>query len=275
MHEYAETVSEKNKGKTLQFPRVAFLCTLIKKEVIDKIGGLDERFTPGNFEDDDFCLRSQIAGFKTVIASDIFIHHYGSVSFKKNGENKYAKRLEINKQKFVDKWGGTPEEIWLQGKQYLKKEVRYPIDNDLFNQSIARAFINIDDEEYDFALENLNLALDSFDNSKRVGYENITKEEILNLIGTLLLSKNDLEEAKKYFEQELNENPNSSPACFGLGEVFYKAEMYEESKTMYEWAVVNNENNKNAQIRLQHVNTKLNLPPEHNTILVEANQGVE
>ncbi len=87
MHKYAKIVSKKNKGKVEEFPRVAFLCTLIKKEVIDKIGGLDERFTPGNFEDDDFCLRSQLAGYKTVIATDVFIHHYGSVSFKKNGEN--------------------------------------------------------------------------------------------------------------------------------------------------------------------------------------------
>ena len=82
MHLYAATIREKNKNKVLQFPRIAFLCTLIKREVIEKIGGLDERFSPGNFEDDDFCLRAQLAGYKTVIAQDVFIHHYGSKSFK-------------------------------------------------------------------------------------------------------------------------------------------------------------------------------------------------
>jgi GT2 family glycosyltransferase len=99
MHKYAKSVSASNKGLVEQFPRVAFLCTLIKKEVIEKIGGLDERFSPGNFEDDDFCLRAQLAGYKTVIAKDVFIHHYGSVSFKQNGENEYGKRLKINEQK--------------------------------------------------------------------------------------------------------------------------------------------------------------------------------
>ena len=58
MHNYAKAVSKRNSEQIEEFPRVAFLCTLIKKEVIEKIGGLDERFSPGNFEDDDFCLQS-------------------------------------------------------------------------------------------------------------------------------------------------------------------------------------------------------------------------
>lgn len=33
MHLYAASVSEKNKNKITQFPRVAFLCTLIKKKL--------------------------------------------------------------------------------------------------------------------------------------------------------------------------------------------------------------------------------------------------
>ena len=85
MHLYAAEVTRQNNGEVLQFPRIAFLCTLIKREVIEKIGGLDERFTPGNYEDDDFCLRAQLAGYKTVIAQDVFIHHYGSKSFKAGG----------------------------------------------------------------------------------------------------------------------------------------------------------------------------------------------
>jgi GT2 family glycosyltransferase/glycosyltransferase involved in cell wall biosynthesis len=96
MFRYAEQLKEKNKGQIFHFPRVAFLCTLIKKEVIEKIGGLDERFSPGNYEDDDFCLRAQFVGFKTVIIKDAFIHHFGSKSFKADGIKAYSDRLETN-----------------------------------------------------------------------------------------------------------------------------------------------------------------------------------
>jgi len=269
MHEYAKSISQKNKEQIEKFPRVAFLCTLIRKEVLKKIGGLDERFTPGNFEDDDFCLRAQLAGYKTVIAKDVFIHHYGSVSFKQNGTNEYAERLKINERKFIDKWGNNPEGIWLKEEKIKPRKLNFPINKDVFNQSISRAFINIDDEEYELALGNLNLAIENYETSERIGYENIEMEELLNIAGTIALSKNDLEVAKEYFEEELKNNPDSSSACFGLGEVFNKAEMYQESKTMFEWAINNDSQNKNATIRLEEMNSKLNLPNDHNSLLLE------
>ena len=49
--------------------------------------------------------------------------------------------------------------------------------------------------------------------------------------------------------------------------------MYEESKTMLEWAIANDEQNQNAKIRLSEVNRKLNLPEDHN-LLVEENKMV-
>lgn len=41
-----------------------FFCVMIKKEVFDAIGYLDETFTPGGGEDTDFCIKAVKAGFK-------------------------------------------------------------------------------------------------------------------------------------------------------------------------------------------------------------------
>lgn len=76
---------------------------LIKRNVLEKIGYLDERFTPGNFEDDDISLRIIMSGYKILLSKDSYIHHFGSVSFK-NVKGGYNELLEKNNKKFIDKW---------------------------------------------------------------------------------------------------------------------------------------------------------------------------
>lgn len=264
MHKYAAEVQQKNKGEILHFPRVAFLCTLIKRDVIDKIGGLDERFSPGNFEDDDFCLRAQLAGYKTVIAKDVFIHHYGSKSFKANGLEEYQKRLETNRQIFIDKWGADPDEIWLRNKTIKQHQIYYPIDKNLFKQHLERTRIHIADSEINLAQIEIEKAINSFEETSS---ELISYPELLNLAGNLFLATNDLEKAKSYFEKELETNPSSSSACYGLGQVFASVEQYDAAKTMFEWAVKNDYQNQQAINSLQNVNEILGFEINHNSLL--------
>ena len=84
--------------------RLIGFCVLIKKEVVNKVGLLDEIFTPGNFEDDDYSFRAVKAGYKLMLCKDTFIHHFGSTSFKENYET-FNENLVINEEKFKQKWG--------------------------------------------------------------------------------------------------------------------------------------------------------------------------
>ena len=92
--------------------RLIGFCFLFKREVYHKIGGLDERFSPGNYEDDDYSLRIWQAGYELLLCRDTFIHHFGSASFQKD-ENpaiarekreRFKKLAARNKEKFLDKW---------------------------------------------------------------------------------------------------------------------------------------------------------------------------
>lgn len=82
-------------------------CMLIKRDVVEKIGGLDERFTPGNFEDDDYSLRIIQEGYQLLLCFDVFIHHYGSATFQKilKHTETYYGLLKTNREKFTQKWG--------------------------------------------------------------------------------------------------------------------------------------------------------------------------
>ncbi|QDR82796.1 glycosyltransferase [Sporomusa termitida] len=101
-----------NSNPDLWEPRTRLVgyCMLIKTEIINKIGLLEEAFSPGNYEDDDYCLRIRNAGYRLILCWDTFIHHFGSISF---GEQaiQYNSLLETNKQKFIEKWGLPPHAV--------------------------------------------------------------------------------------------------------------------------------------------------------------------
>ena len=71
--------------------------------MLEKTGYLDERFSPGNFEDNDICLRIMLSGYRNVLCKNSFIIHWGSKSFGKVPQ-KYNMLLETNQKKFFDKW---------------------------------------------------------------------------------------------------------------------------------------------------------------------------
>lgn len=87
---------------------------LIKRLVLNKIGLLDERFSPGNYEDNDICLRITLAGYRNVLCRNSFIIHWGSKSFAKNPQS-YGGLIGKNQKKFFEKW----EEIGLKPSAYL------------------------------------------------------------------------------------------------------------------------------------------------------------
>lgn len=70
-------VDEVDKGQYHQLEETDFIsgcAMLIKREVFEKVGLLDERFFL-YYEDVDFCLRSQKAGFKTVFVPQAIVWH--------------------------------------------------------------------------------------------------------------------------------------------------------------------------------------------------------
>lgn len=104
MHEFAKEYNVQNSLLWEQRIKLVGYCMLIKKEVIDEIGLLDEQFTPGNFEDDDYSYRILQAGYRMILCKDTFIHHFGSVSFGEQRE-RYTNLLNKNAMKFKEKWG--------------------------------------------------------------------------------------------------------------------------------------------------------------------------
>ena len=102
---YARAFREKNRHRRIPCKRVVGFCMLFKSQLAEEIGLFDESFGSGNFEDDDWCLRTCLAGYRNLIAGDVFIHHYGSRTFIGNKID-YGSSLSGNRKLFTEKWAG-------------------------------------------------------------------------------------------------------------------------------------------------------------------------
>lgn len=90
-------------GETLKLRNIAAFAWIMSKNVYKKIGGLDERFGRGLFEDDDYCVRVGKAKLEILCAEDSFVHHYGGASTNW-GSPEFQLLFNTNKAKFEQKW---------------------------------------------------------------------------------------------------------------------------------------------------------------------------
>ncbi len=84
--------------------RMDFHCVAIARQVINKVGLLDEEFGRGYYEDFDYSLRVKQAGFNLRVAEDVFIYHRGSASFSKL-PRETKELMKRNKKRMISKHG--------------------------------------------------------------------------------------------------------------------------------------------------------------------------
>jgi len=104
MHAFARKRRERFAGEGYLTDRAIGLCLCIDRRVIEEVGGIDERYGVGNFEDDDFCIRVRAAGYSIFVCDDVFIHHFGSQTFAANKVD-WTSTMRENWRKFAKKWG--------------------------------------------------------------------------------------------------------------------------------------------------------------------------
>ena len=119
---FAEHFNHSDPEKWERRIRLVGFCFLVKRAVYEVIGGLDERFSPGNYEDDDYSLRIWQAGYECLLCRDTFIHHFGNRSFaqlfeeQKEGYEAAARQfnatLRKNEGKFLAKWHVRDDYAW-------------------------------------------------------------------------------------------------------------------------------------------------------------------
>lgn len=109
-HRFAETFNRSNASIWRDTTAISGFCMLFHQQLYHQIGGLDESFLRGGYEDIDFCYRALKAGRRLVIASDTYVHHVGNASFLSNSIDMNSLAMN-NRRVFLKKWGFNPDRL--------------------------------------------------------------------------------------------------------------------------------------------------------------------
>ncbi|MGH9021967.1 MAG: glycosyltransferase family 2 protein [Acidimicrobiia bacterium] len=101
----ADALAIDRAGGAFDLPMLTMFCVAIRRTTVDMVGGLDERFEVGMFEDDDYAARVAAAGLRIVCADDAFVHHFGEASLGELVHTGRQSRLfKANRGRFEQKW---------------------------------------------------------------------------------------------------------------------------------------------------------------------------
>ncbi len=142
--------TRRNAGHLFSTDKLGFYCVAMRRDVMDRVGPLDENFGIGMFEDDDYCLRVKKAGYRLVINEGCFIYHRGSLSFKKLVGKEYQEMFERNRE-YYQKKHGRPwlfNDLTLAYYRQMEREVRSLLNKDPGSLEAERIAVRLQGFEY-------------------------------------------------------------------------------------------------------------------------------
>jgi glycosyltransferase involved in cell wall biosynthesis/tetratricopeptide (TPR) repeat protein len=101
--EFAQSFGRLYKHRRIPARQVAGSCTMFKRNLVDDVGLFDEDMKSKGVAVEDFCLRTEMSGYRNLIAGDVFIQKNDS---RKRGQKPNKAIIEIieDKRRFDEKW---------------------------------------------------------------------------------------------------------------------------------------------------------------------------
>lgn len=122
IEQFGYKISVNNKASILT-PRLIGYCMLFKRSFINEVGMFDLSFKIGNYEDDDLCIRTLLAGKKMYICQNSFVYHYKRASFDRNNLP-FEEISLINKKVLENKWNGMNWNHYAVTNSYMEQRIR-------------------------------------------------------------------------------------------------------------------------------------------------------
>jgi len=270
-HEFAQGIRRTYKGRLTPRNRVAGFAVLIKKALYKEVGGLDESFGTGNYEDDDLCLKVSGKGYAIMVDEGVFIHHYRSQTFVENKIN-YRNSLSVNGTKFKEKWPNVDYEQLLElhgslvdanaalcakGKQALKSgNINEAIE--IYSKVLK---INPIDEAALCGLAlvyqtdgKMDKTIDAYKKALQVNPSFFDAHYNLAIVYSTI---NQIDDAIAHLNKAINLNSGDASIHNNLGVLYFRKNMYNDAKNCFERALLIDTHYKEAQQNIEKVSKVL------------------
>ena len=96
-------IQEANRNRYTDLPTAVGFCMYIKRGCLNSVGLFDvETFGKGYGEENDFCLRASIQGWRHILAADVFVYHSGEASFGTGSSPAKQRAAAIIRERYPD-----------------------------------------------------------------------------------------------------------------------------------------------------------------------------
>ena len=113
-----------NPGATAVVPAVAGPCLYFRRDCLDVVGALDGTPLGSDYGVEvDFCLRAGSAGFRNILAGDVFVGHSGHATFGAREASELASRTELALSKLYPAYANQKAEALVRdpGRPFARR----------------------------------------------------------------------------------------------------------------------------------------------------------
>ena len=230
---FADSVAKQYAGRITPRRRIAGFAVLMSKALYEQVDGFDESFGIGNYEDDDLCLKVRATGFAIMVHEGVFLHHYGSQSFKANKID-YEKSLEEKGKAFKNKWPDVDYEQLLELREPLTET--HPIQ-------YQEAYTALESGNFEVAFQGFSTLIN----------EDPTHERAIEGLVLAARAQNNIELSLELIQKLLGLNPNNAVAYNLSGLMAGEAGNLEVAQRLFATAIEKDSNYVDAQRNLAEV----------------------
>lgn len=79
-------------------------CWMMRTDLRERVGTLDECFHPVQYEDLDLCIRARLAGFGVTYTPTVEMYHFEGITTASIGQKEYQRNIARNSLKFRERY---------------------------------------------------------------------------------------------------------------------------------------------------------------------------